>query len=104
MPWKLDGNYNLEYFLSWLDTIDQQYIIRLPRYDRVQFVADFLVMGSALEWWTRLQRYRLLIEGHFKITSQRRIKQMLRSRFIPLSYCFVRQGTRSVSNYVYEFA
>ena len=89
MLWKLDGNYNLEYFLSWLDTIDQEYIIRLPRYDRVQFVADFILICSALEWWTRLRRYRLLIEGRFKITSQRRIKQMLISRFIPLSYCLV---------------
>lgn len=49
MLWKLDENYSPEYFLSLLDKVDQEYIIRLLRYDRVKFVVDFLLIGSALE-------------------------------------------------------
>lgn len=63
MLWKLDGNYSPGYFLLWLDKVDQEYMIRLLRYNQVQFVADCLLIGSALEWWTRVQRHRLLVEG-----------------------------------------
>ena len=33
MLWKLNENYSPKYFLSWLDKVDQEYMIRLPRYD-----------------------------------------------------------------------
>ena len=49
MLWKLDGNYSLGYFLLSLDKVDQEYMIRLLRYDQVQFVTDFLLTRSALE-------------------------------------------------------
>ena len=32
-----------------------------------------------------------------------RIKRMLKSRFTPHRYCLARQGTRSVSDYAFEF-
>ena len=44
-----------------------------------------------------------LNQGKYKIRAWRCMKHTLRSGFIPLDYCLVKQGTRSVSTYAYEF-
>lgn len=98
----LDGNYSPEYFLSWLYEI-KACIMRVPKYDQVQSIADFLLRGSALELWTKVQRCRVFVKGLFKIGFWCHIKQMLRSIFIALRYCLVRRSTKSIFDYAYEF-
>ncbi|KAJ4714962.1 Transposon Ty3-G Gag-Pol polyprotein [Melia azedarach] len=98
-----DGKCSPKLFLFWLEDIEELFQVeRIPKDKRVQFVTCFLLKGSASYWWNMVQRSRLASQED-KVRSWNQMKQLMRSRFIPLDYCLTHQGMRSVHSYAIEF-
>ncbi|KAL5566686.1 hypothetical protein UlMin_029850 [Ulmus minor] len=76
---------------------------------KVRFVT-YKLKGGAKAWWKQIQHSRVL-DGKHPITSWLRMKQMLRTRFLPTNFsqtlylqCLgCKQGNRSIKDYTEEF-
>ncbi|KAL5577583.1 hypothetical protein UlMin_019282 [Ulmus minor] len=76
---------------------------------KVRFVT-YKLKGGAKAWWKQIQHSRVL-DGKHPITSWPRMKQMLRTRFLPTNFsqtlylqCLgCKQGNRSIKDYTEEF-
>ena len=83
--------------------------VELPEDRKVKFVA-YKLKGGASVWWDKLRETRMR-EGRGPVQTWRRMKQLLRGRFLPSDYeqyifdAYQRcaQGSRSVNEYTVEF-
>ncbi|XP_010278719.1 PREDICTED: uncharacterized protein LOC104612828 [Nelumbo nucifera] len=83
--------------------------MEIPEEHRVKLVA-FRLKGGASVWWKRMRETRIR-EGRGPIRTWRRMKQLIRGRFLPPnyeqymfeSYQRCAQGSRSVNEYTSEF-
>ena len=83
--------------------------VELPEDRKVKFVA-YRLKGRTSVWWDRLRETRMR-EGRGPVQTWRRMKQLLRGRFLPpnheqyIFYAYQRcaQGSTSVNEYTAEF-
>lgn len=105
-----DGHLHIEDYLDWEQAVESffDYLEVLPE-RQVKYVACKL-KGAAGAWWLQLQQTRQR-EGKGSVRSWPRMKQLLRSHFLPsdfeqllyLQYQKCHQGNESVSAYTEEF-
>ena len=104
------GDLDIEGFLDWLTEVDRFFeYVELPKDGKVKFVA-YRLKGGASVWWDRLRETRMR-EGRGPVQTWRRMKQLLRDRFLPPdheqyifdAYHRCAQGSRSVNEYTAEF-
>ena len=100
------SNLNIERFLDWLTEVDMFFDYTELLDDRkVKFIAYRLKVGASV-WWDILREMRMR-EVHGPIQTWRRMKQLLRGRFLPpgyepyIFYAYMRctQGSRSMNEY-----
>ena len=83
--------------------------VELPKDRKVKFVT-YRLKGGASVWWDRLRETRMR-EGRGLVQTWRRMKQLLRGRFLPPdheqyifnAYQRCAQGSRSMNEYTAEF-
>ncbi|XP_038973523.1 uncharacterized protein LOC113461341 [Phoenix dactylifera] len=105
-----NGNLHIKGFLDWLAEVEKFFdYMEIPDQKKVKLVAYKLKCGASA-WWEQLQHKRLR-QGKMQISTWRKMKQHLRSRFLLPDYeqalyhqyqnC--RQGPRTVTEYTDEF-
>ena len=101
---------HIENFLDWMDSVEDYFeCISVEEDLKVRFVT-YKLKGGAKAWWKQIQHSRVL-DGKHPITSWPRMKQMLRTRFLPTNFsqtlylqCLgCKQGNRSIKDYTEEF-
>ena len=101
---------HIEDFLDWLDGVEDYFeCMGVEEHMKVKFVA-YKLKGGARAWWKQLQHNRFLA-GQDPIASWPRMKQLLRTRFLPTNFsqtlylqCInCKQGSRTVKEYTEEF-
>ncbi|KAK0584578.1 hypothetical protein LWI29_015447 [Acer saccharum] len=105
-----DGYLHIEDFLDWLDKVEDYFDCMSITDDIKVKLVSYRLKGGANAWWKQAQNNRVL-EGKRPITSWSRMKQLLRTRFLPanfaqtlyLQYLNCKQGTRSVKEYTEDF-
>ncbi|XP_019053155.1 PREDICTED: uncharacterized protein LOC109114638 [Nelumbo nucifera] len=104
------GDLDIEGLLDWITEVDRFFeYMEIPKERRVKLVA-FRLKGGASVWWERMREARIR-EGRGPVRTWRRMKQLIRGRFLPPdyeqymfeSYQRCAQGTRSVNEYTSEF-
>lgn len=105
-----DGYLHIEDFLDWLDNVEDYFdCMGVEETMKCRFVA-YKFKGGARAWWKQIQASRQL-EGLEPITSWPRMKQLLRTRFLPTNFsqtlylqCLnCKQGSRTIKEYTEEF-
>ncbi|XP_028551072.1 uncharacterized protein LOC110094610 [Dendrobium catenatum] len=105
-----DGKLHIEDFLDWERAVETFFeYMDVPRDKQVKYVACRL-RGGASAWWQQLLQTRHR-EGRGSVRSWARMKQLLRSHYLPTDYDQIlymkfqqcTQGQRSVSDYTEEF-
>ena len=79
------GDFDIEGFLDWLIEVDMFFeYAKLLEDRKVKFV-EYRLNGRASVWWDRLREMRMR-EGRGLVQTWRRMKQLLRGRFLPPDY------------------
>ena len=80
-----NGDFDIEGVLNWLTEVYRLFeYTELPEDKNVKFF-DYWLEGRALVWWDRFREMRMR-EGHGPVQTWRRMKQLLRGRFLPPNY------------------
>ena len=96
--------------MDWITEVNRFFkYMEIPNERQVKLVA-YKLKGGAFVWWDRLRETRLR-EGRQPVQTWRRMKQVLRGRFLSLDYeqymfeAYQRcaQGMKSVNEYTFEF-
>ncbi|XP_020672881.1 uncharacterized protein LOC110092596 [Dendrobium catenatum] len=105
-----DGKLHIEDFLDWEHAVETFFeYMDIPQDKQVKYVACRLRCGASA-WWQQLLQARHR-EGKGNVRSWTRMKQLLRSHYLPTDYDQIlymkfqhcMQGQRSVSEYTEEF-